>query len=283
MAKLGKHVYEWDKVVIGGDLRSLLFAANYNYPVIFVEPSPPFRFNILDPELDLSEFGLTEQREIYELELWEKMFFILGLSGLSPLSSKAQGIRVKQDTLIITTESLRVVKAKFSKLVVFEDKNLKTLPELVKKQDRGNKVIDWFNIRSGCRHKLNILHGNDNFISRIHFYPTDRSDNKTFKDAVSISYLKKSQLQNTNFSEYMARFKVEHMMKEAGIKGMNNGYVGRPIYSSVRAEHAERQVIPQIKRLYKPDDRYEFRYDTVEDILNNVKLSGYTRKMARML
>ena len=64
---------------------------------------------------------------------------------------------------------------------------------------------------------------------------------------------------------------------------INNGYVVRPIYSSVRAEHAERQVIPQIKRLYKPDDRYEFRYDTVEDILNNVKLSGYTRKMARML
>ena len=282
--KLEKHIYEWDKIVIGGDLRSLLFAATHNYPVIFVNPNPPFRFDVIDGDLDLSKFGFTEQREVYELELWERMFFILGLSGLCPLSSRAQSIRVKEDTLIITTENLRVIKARFGELVVFEPTQLRTLPEVVREEKKDNKVIDWFNVRYGCKHELNTLHGKDNFISRIHFYPTDRSDNKTLKDAVSVSYLSEAQTQDLDFSEYMARFKVEHMMKESGIRGPNNGYRNeKPIYLGVKIEHAERQVVSQTKRFYRSDERYRFRHDTLRDILKRVKFAKYSGKMARML
>ena len=54
-------------------------------------------------------------------------------------------------------------------------------------------------------------------------------------------------------------------------------------YLGIKIEHAERQVIQREKRLYEPDCRYEFRYDTLEDILLNVGLSGYTEKVAEML
>jgi hypothetical protein len=282
--KLERHIYEWDKIVIGGDLRSLLFAVTHNYPVIFVNPSPPFRFDVIDGDLDLSKFGFTEQREVNELELWERMFFILGLSGLCPLSSRAQSMRVKENTLIIATENLRVIKAKFNKLVVFEPAQLQTLPEVVREEKKDDRAIDWFNVRYGCKHELDVLHGKDNFISRIHFYPTDRSDNKTLKDAVSISYLDEIQIQDLDFSEYMARFKVEHMMKESGIRGPINGYRNKkPIYLGVKIEHAERQIVSQTKRFYRSDDRYKFRHDTLQDILKKTKLSGYSEKMARML
>ncbi len=282
--KLQKHIYEWDKVVVGGDLRSLVFAATHNYPVVFVDPKPPFRFDALEHTPNLSKLGFPEEKEVFQLQLWERMFFILGLSGLCPLSSRAESIRVKEDTLIIATENMRVIKAKFNKLVVFEDEQLQTLPEVQRRESLGNLVFDWFNVRYGCRHEVDVLHGDDNFISRIHFYPTDRSDNKTLKDAVAVSVLDDSQLKNLDYSEYMARFKTEHLMKEAGIRGPINGYKNKkPIYLGIKIEHAERQVIQREKRLYEPDHRYEFRYDTLEDILLNVGLSGYTEKVAEML
>ena len=186
--------------------------------------------------------------------------------------------------LIITTEHQRVIKARFNKLLIFEDQQLQTLPDLERKEQLGNDVFDWFNVRYGCRHDVDTLHGDDNFISRIHFYPTDRSDNKTLKDAVAVSRLKDAQLQDLDYSEYMARFKVEHMMKEAGIKGPINGYKNKkPIYLGLKTEHAERQVVSRVKRFYKPDPRYEFRYETLEDILSKIELSSYTQKMAEML
>lgn len=282
--KLQKHVYEWDRVVIGGDLRSLLFAATHDYPVIFTSPNPPFRFNTITPHPSLSNFGFTEKGLVSELELWEKMFFILGLSGLCPLSSRARSIRVKENTLIITTENLRVVKATFNKLIVFEDTHLQGLPEVVREEHANNVVFDWFDVRYGCRHKLNAIKGADQFISRIHFYPTGRSDNKSLKDAVSVSHLSNEQLKNLDFSEYMARFKVEHIMKEAGIKGPINGYRNKkPIFLNIKLEHAERQVVPMGKRIYKRDRRYEFRYDTIEDLLHKINLFGYAKKLAGFL
>ena len=186
MLRLQKHIYEWDRVVIGGDLRSLLYSMTNNVPVIFTNSSPPFRFDIMPRSAELHKIGFSVDQDVHKLELWEKAFFILGLSGLCPLSSSAQSIRVKEDTLTITTERQRVIKAKFAKLIIFEDWHLQTLPEIHHKEDLGNDVFDWFNVRYGCRHELEVLHGDDSFISRVHFYPTDRSDNRTLKDAVAV-------------------------------------------------------------------------------------------------
>ena len=282
--KLQKHIYEWDKVVVGGDLRSLIFAATHNCPVVFVNPKPPFRFDKIEYIPNLSKFGFPQGEEVFELELWERMFFILGFAGLCPLSSRAQSIRVKEDTLIITTENMRVIKAKFNKLIVFEDEHLQTLPEIRRRESLENLVFDWFNVRYGCRHEVNVLHGDDNFISRVHFYPTDRSDNKTLKDAVAVSYLEDNHLKDLDFSEYMARFKVEDKMRKAGIRGPINGYRNKePVHLGIKIEHAERQVIPREKRFYEPDPRYEFRYDTLKDILCKTEISGYVEKVAGML
>ena len=82
----------------------------------------------------------------------------------------------------------------------------------------------------------------------------------------------------------MARFKLEYMMSHAGIKGPINGYKNKkPIYLGIKTEHTERQVVPKVRTFYNPDPRYDFRYDALEDILANLELSSYTKKIANML
>ena len=282
--KLEDHVYKWDRVVIGSDLRSLLYSISHNIPIIFKEVNAPFRFEAIPDDVDLAKIGIRGEEIKHQRELWEKLFFVAGLSGLSPMSSNAQNIRVKDRTLVITTKNSRVVKAEFHKLIVFEDTQLQTLPNVTREERANNKVIDWFNIRYGCRHNWDFLCGDDNFVNRVYFYPTDRSDNKSLKDAVSVSYLSDEEVGDLDFSEYLARFKLEQMMKDAGIKGPINGYRNnKPIHLGVKAEHAEREVVSCSKRRYEPDDRYEFVYDSLQCLIEGFELSGYADKLMKAI
>ena len=280
--RLEDHVYDWDNIVIGADLRSLLYAINNNYILVFTNPVPPFRFDALDQDIDTTKLGFHEDAEVTELEAWEQAFLYAGLMGLCPMSARAENIRVKEHTLVITTKNQRVVKANFKKLIVFDDTQLKNLPNIKKQEKERNRVIDWFNVRYGCRHNWECLYGNDDFISSLHFYPTDRSDNKTLKDAVAVSYLTDRQLENIDYSEYMARFKVEDIMKTAGIKGPINGYRdSKPIYRNVKVEHADREVVKMVKRYYSSDARYEFRYDSLKQVFKDFQTPHAMRKLFR--
>ncbi len=281
--KLEDHIYDWGEIVIGGDLRSILFALNNNCILIFTNPTPPFRFDIFDADIDLTKLGFQKDTEVTHLEAWERMFFYAGLMGLIPLSSRAENIRVKGQNLVITTINQRVIKAKFKKLIVFDDTQIKSLPVMKKEEKGPNVVVDWFNVRYGCRHRWDCLYDSDKFVSRIHFYPTDRSDNKTLKDAVAISSLTDKQLSDIDYSEYMARFKVEDMMKKASIKGPINGYRnGKAIYRNVKVEHTDREVFKSNKRFYKADPKYQFRYDSLEEIIQSFETPERMKKLFRI-
>ena len=209
---------------------------------------------------------------------------LAGLAGLTPMSANAESIRIKDDLLVITTKNLRSIKARFSKLLVFEPEQIKTLPEVLQTNKKQNKVIDWFNVRYGCRHDIEHILFEDNFIKELYFYPTDRSDNKTLKDAVAVSFLNDKQVKNFDFSEVMARHKVENLMKIAGIKGPINGYRNdQPIYLSIKIEHAEREVVPNVERVFAEDPKFEFLNLTIHDLLKDFTPPPYMKKIVGAL
>ena len=89
----------------------------------------------------------------------------------------------------------------------------------------------------------------------------------------------------------MARFKVLKMMKAAGIRGERNGrnplYPERSTvpykYYAVKIEAAERVIYPTTERLYEPDPRFEFRYDTAEELLAEASApTGYLGKISEV-
>ena len=69
-------------------------------------------------------------------------------------------------------------------------------------------------------------------------------------------------------------------MKEAGIKGPINGYRNeKPIYLSIKTEHAERQSIPNAKRIFRKDDRFEFMDLGIAEILGQFSPHPYIDKL----
>ena len=283
MSELQKHIYEKDKIVIGSNLEALLYACNHQLPVIYTDPQIPFRFDEIKHK-NLINLGISMDQHHNQAEIWARLNFFLGLSGLLPVGPNASSLRVTDNQLSVTTKNSRNIKFNFNQLVIFDDQSIFGLPE-VKKETRGkNRVVDWVNVRSGCSHNLLRLQSDEDFVKEIIFYPTDRSDNRRLKDLVAISYLTDEEISDFSYSDTMTKFKVIEMMKEAGIRGARNGRdVNKPErykYYAIKVEPAQRIIYKDAKRYYQKDDRFEFRYDTIEQLLCRLKKpQGYLSKL----
>ena len=283
MSELQRHVYEKDKIVIGGGLSALLYALSHELPVIYAESRLPFRFDEMEHE-NLKLLGLSDELPQKQSEMWSRIHFFLGLSGLLPMGTNVNNLRVTENQLSVITKHSRNVKFNFNQLVVFNDEKISGLPQITRQESKKNRVIDWVNVRSGCSHDLLRLHSDEEFVREIIFHPTDRSDNRNLKDLVAISYLTDDEINDFNYSDTMVKFKVTEMMKEAGIRGARNGRdVNNPErykYYAVKVEPAQRVIYRDTKRFYEKDDRFEFRYDTPEELLSNLKEpQGYLSKL----
>ena len=207
MTRKKELIFEKDKIVVGGDIRALLYAYFHELPVVFSRPNPPFRFDIF-PDFDLRCFGIGIEGPSTSREIWEKLVFLMGMSGLMPVNNNENNLRIDGNTLLVSSGS-KVVKFNFNKLVIFEDEGITGLTRISKEEKGKHRVIDWVNVRSGCRHGVDYLENDkDSFISEIYFYPSDRSDNKSLKDLVAISYLTDEQIEDFDYSDTMAKFKI---------------------------------------------------------------------------
>ena len=304
MSGLEKHVYFRDTIVIGGTLPAFLYAFFNELPLVCVGSKPPFEFDEVGLNIDFDSIGLRYKtfktypnyeryygKEKRLLRLWERTGFLLGTAGLMPISTFAENMRVVDNQLRIATERQRTAKINFNKLVVFDDKEISGLPSVRKRKEGKNRVIDWFSVSSGCNHGFDLLEDPDDFINKVVFYPTKRSGNNKLKDLYTESFLTDEQLQDFEYSDTMARFKVLKMMKAAGIRGERNGrnplYPERSTvpykYYAVKIEAAERVIYPTTERLYEPDPRFEFRYDTAEELLAEASApTGYLGKISEV-
>ena len=290
MPKLDKHEYRCETIIVGGGLNALLFSYYSNLPCIFVEPSVPFGFDVFAGPPEFSFLGIeNSNKEV----IWQRLLTVLSLGGQLPMSDKAESISIQDNKLKAVTSNSRLGRFEFDKLIIFDDANIRGLPPIRKQKVGKCRIFDWFHVRSGMEHDHDSLETEDDFIQKVIFYPSDRFGNQTSgrvrKDLVAISYLDEDQVNDFDYSDTMAKFKITQMMKDAGIKGARNG---RDTYNpniyryySPKIEAAERQVISDVKNFYKKDKRFEFRYETPEEIIKLFSCNprSYSSKITDLL
>jgi len=288
--RLDKHEYKYETIVIGGCLSALLFSYYNDCPCIFSEPSIPFEFDVFNG-WDLSFLGLekTPHKEL----VWQRLIMSLSLGGLLPMGDKVASLSIQENKLKASTHNSRLGRFEFNKLIIFDDKTIRGLPK-VKDQLTGKcRIVDWFHVRSGMEHDHDLFETGDDFIQKVIFYPSERFGNQTAgrvrKDLVALSYLSEDQINDFNYSDTMAKFKITQMMKDAGIRGARNG---RDTYNpniyryySPKIESVEREIIRDIKSFYHDDERFEFHYETPEEIIENYSCDplSYSSKMTELM
>ena len=237
------HVYHFDKLVVGGSLESLLYCFVNELPIVIKTPLVPFELERIESIHDLSFLGYQTKREIYSSEIWDRLSFLLSMSGFVLLPNIIKNIRQEVNTIIAITDNNDKLRITADELVDFDKINSDLL-----------YVYDWFHVRSGCVHEYDHLEDKDsNFVNKLIFYPSRRiGQNKNRKDVVAISSIEADNMLDYQHGEGYSRLKVLKMMKEAGIKGTSNGSDknGYRLHYSVKIEHSDREIINDYTPMY---------------------------------
>ena len=161
--------------------------------------------------------------------------------------------------------------------------------EIPKKQMDEYIVIDWVDVKSGMIHSYDYMETEDNFIKEIYFYPSLRIDGASDKkDLVALSYMNKEDLNDFDYADTMAKFKILKLMKEAGIRGARNG---RDQNNPEKYKHYAVKIHPrkrEIRKLcldhYDDKKNISFDYSTINEMHKGLRRStDYCAKLNRQI
>lgn len=275
---LNRHEYFFDELTIGHGLSALLYSFSNSTPLLINKMQKPHRFSMQEiPFLDTNS----------ALVAWDKLVFILSLSGLIPLADKIESIRLDDGFAKIYTKNFRMIKVNFKKVKIFNDENIHGLP-LSKKECEEYTALDWVYARSCDKHDLDLLETGDDFVNKIVFYKSERAANAKVKDMVVFSSLTKEQLSDPEYSDTFVRLKVKNILKEKGIRGSCNGFdtnnPGRKLHFALKLETHKRQIFKNCMDLYSNINNMEFCYDKPVDLLSDFEPKNkYGIKLLEML
>ena len=229
------HIYEYDTLVCGSGINTLLYCFYTASPLILTSPCNIFHFETIKG--DFSFLGLSS-KEVLSAEFWNRLYMILSLSGkiVNPLPT--QNLRMERGKMVYITDRNKKITAEYNKLLKFE-----TEQEIC-------MVYDWFAVKSGGKHNFEKLKDPKNFfVQLLRFHPSMRKNVNGIKDVIAVSKVNKENITDFDHSETMARLKATKMMKEAGIRGRSNGTnkKGYKLHYAIKLEHSHREVVPKIK------------------------------------
>jgi len=205
-------------------------------PVFYSTPHKPFRFDHLDPSLDLACLKvppLTQSLKTHTETkivgvpkniLWERLVFLLSIHGHAPLSDRCKSLRYGgENTITFSDAYAKLIDVEFDECYYFGDDNASGLPK-IELDNTKTICYDWIAFNRGGKHDIDHIETGDDFVKEIWFYSSDRIDGKTpVKDACVVSLLTPEELEDFDFSETMARFKAVSEMEIRGMKGKFNG------------------------------------------------------------
>jgi len=271
-------------MVIGSSLKAVLFAFNRRLPLIYTDAERPFRFDYLEPNLDLSFVKLENQKTtlkafksdkivgISKELLWERLLFFLSLDGKIPFSTLCKNIRIGDNTVVCSNEYSKIAEINFQTCYYFGDSKCFGFKKKVVAND-DYVCYDWVAFNRGGKHNVDYIKMEDDFVNEVWFYPSDRIDGNTpVKDACVVSRIKEENILDFDFSETMARFKLISEMEARGMKGVFNGYGpnGKPKYYKFRTKTITRTKCREKEASWEEQGAIKIPEVEEEDLLRDL-------------
>jgi len=239
--------YHFDKLIIGGSLESMLYSYFNNEKMLLLDKLYPFKLATIKYHKALRFVGYHPDETIYKSELWDRLSFLMSMTGQLVFPNILKTFREEEERLVIITQNNKRIYFSFDEVSDFD----KLDKEMV-------SVYDWFNVRSGNNHKQEIIVDNENeFIKHLYFYRSTRiGRNNNLRDAVGVSHMSTKESELIDHSEGIARLKAISMMTSAGIRGQSNGRDknGTRLHYAIRLEHTHRETKYDYKTLHSTED-----------------------------
>ena len=277
-----------DHLVIGSGLAAIVYA--YLNDALYINNDPeysPFLFDYFDPEFPLEAFGIEPASRVLKtdlkdrtvghpkVDLWQRISFVLSLGGNAPFGDKVASLRInpEEKTARIITTGNAALEYEYNNAVIFNPENIHGIVPVPNDREEIFRVEDWFDVRTGGKHQYDYVLTEDEFINEIYFYPSPRmsTQNSKIKDLVAVSYATREQLNNIDYSDVAARFKILSILKGMGRRGARNGRDPKNPdlykYYAIKIEARRREVFPKTKQVYKDMNGIRFDTRSAEEII----------------
>jgi len=177
-----------------------------------------------------------------ELKLWTEIYWILFLQN-KILTHGVKSINLFRNKIETVHENNTKNIWEFNKLYLGSCEQVSSCGFDILRESCSIEVRDYFAVKRGTIHNFEELPSAGDLVNRVIFYLSPRIDgNKDRKDVVTISYLKEENLYDFDYSDTIARFKLEKIM---------NTTLG--LEKKVKIKHLRRETVePDEFTLHKP-------------------------------
>ena len=172
------------------------------------------------------------------------------------------------------------ITIKYNQLIISDDYNVEGLPPSTGKTSDKNWVIDWFYVRHGTYHELDVITDYDSdFVKRIVFHKSERFyENNKRKDCLTVSCISDAELENGEGDQNFARLKAIKMMKANGIKGVWDK--SNRCFLSPKLTSVKRDIHPLGKNIYDNlPPNITMLYDDADTILKLQRNADWNDKL----
>jgi len=227
--------FYFDELVLGGSLTALLYAYKKNLPILIDVAHVPFVLETCPAEWDLSSIGFKRGVEHPKSQVWDRLSFLLSMSGLIIFPNNIQSFRMEEDKITIIALDNKKMGVHYNSITEFD-----------RDTEEHLMVYDWFAVHSGSRHDWQVIPDpSSDLCHMLLFHRSTRSrTRKDVKDVCAVSKVPRASLKGIEHSNIYSRIKTLKMMKEIGIRGRSNGYnkKGNVLHYAIDIEFMYREV-----------------------------------------
>ena len=220
-------------ITIGGSLGALQWAHQHGTRLIINKLSFPPPYEPSDKKL-----------------AWGLLYYKLMMDGKIIGGDTVNAVKINDDDITIACKNNVINTISYEKITLFNDENIIGLPD-VKKQIDEHIVIDFMSSVSFVFKDTNFLHQTgDNLANEIHIH---KDYLNSPAQIWTISKLNKEQLNDFDYSDTMAKFKTETILKQLGFTG--NFMKRDEVVLKVESRSVEKKM-----NIYEEAEKIEFVY-----------------------
>ena len=182
---------------------------------------------------------------------WALLYYKLMMEGNIIGGDYVNAVKIDDDLIFVVCKNNVINKIKYDEAFIFNDENIIGLSEIKQKIDRYTVVDTMSSVSFVFKDDGFYLDTGDELVSEVHVHK------KHINSPISIwtvSHLAEEQLQNFDFSDTMAKFKTEAILKESGFTG--NSMKRNEIILDVDGRDVQKKM-----NIYEETEKLKFVYE----------------------
>ncbi len=232
-----------DEIVVGSCLSALLKSYAESIPILIPRQVPPTIDLKLKRPIEIEQLTTDSHSEA-----WSMLKFLCAMRGLVINTNSLDYVKICNENV-----SFSGVEIQYVKCHLFPEPSVKSGLEIVKVLDDNiYKIIDFMRLKFCDASNLVSFSVKDSFISTI--------SSVTKKEIYAVSYLKREDLTNFEYSDTMVRFATQKMLMEQDSLHRPLIHKGGTSRRVPKLAVTERVVVPMREVQYKSDKKVKF-YD----------------------